>query len=498
MKFLIVDHYSWQDIEALRFVAEGHEIRVVPAALLSRIAQKHFPTSVFASLLGETYARPEYAEARRRYALAARKVLHDFYYAFPFDAVIVPSDTIIYLRAWAAGAHEMGLPFIVLQKETTISPYTMTEDARVIGQALPFIGDLMLVCSEHHKQFWLNTGAEPHKIIVTGQPRFDFYRQPERWKTLQSLGMRVPADRPTILFFSYDVGAYSPEGVFAPTWTQLRTETEETLIDLARQGHFNVLIKPHPQQQGLRSYKSRLRAMAGRLWGETVQLVPKELDARQLIVNTQVVVGFQTTALFEAMAAGKKVVYTFWTENTPRFVHALIPFHEMGDALGVARSPQELRELVLSDRGFDVADEQAQRRLQEAEKQLGPLDGQAAQRCLKAIEAFVREYAGQVSAEALAFRQSLDAQAPAYCRRALPKAQLAALFWRVAEWMLPLAYPVWLAIRRPLLGRPGSAGTYGEYRCRVVEHRRIALETIVDSRAVLARTGRRGLSSSTP
>ena len=76
-------------------------------------------------------------------------------------------------------------------------------------------------------------------------------RQPHRWQTWHDLGISLPQERPTVIFFSYDLGAYSPEGILAPIWTELRTDTEDVLIDLARQGHYNVLIKPHPQQKGL-------------------------------------------------------------------------------------------------------------------------------------------------------------------------------------------------------------------------------------------------------
>jgi len=90
VKLLIVDHFFSQDIEALRYIIAGHQLRVVSATLLSNVARKFFPASVFAGLLGEDYARPEYAEARRRYAVEACKILQSLYYTFPFDAVIIP------------------------------------------------------------------------------------------------------------------------------------------------------------------------------------------------------------------------------------------------------------------------------------------------------------------------------------------------------------------------------------------------------------------------
>lgn len=482
MKFLIIDHYFQHDIESLRHVASGHELRVWPASRLAQVARSYFPPSVFGSLLGEAYALPEYTEARQQYLVAARRVLHDVYMTFPFDGIISPSDTIIYLRAWVEAAHELGLPFIVLQKETAISPYTMIEDARGIGQALPFIGDLMLVCSEHHKQFWLNTGADGNKIVVAGQPRFDFYSHPDIWQPREKIGLTVPAGRPTILFFSYDLGAYSPAGALTPIWTQLRTETEKILIELAQQGCCNLIIKPHPQQQDVPVYRKHLRHLSGNQWAHTVQLIEGDSDARQLIVNAEVVVGFQTTALFEALAAGKDVVYTFWSPPAHELVAHLLPFHEMTGALNVARSPSDLKKLLLAAMTESRLSGKQPERQSEVVKHLGPLDGHSAERCFRLIEKFAADYAKDIHPSMHILRRNLDARSPVYCRRTLPLARLAVVFWGIMECLLPVVHPVW-ATARWFLGRRSPAFTHS----RIAERRAAAEERVAYCRAVFSK-----------
>jgi hypothetical protein len=386
-----ITHFFKRDSQSLVNSAMGHHFRILSYSLFHRIARKHLPSWAFSSLKAEDFARPDYVEAHKDYKTKICKIIRRIYLEFPFDAVIIPSDTIFYLRACVACAHELGKPVIILQKETTISPFDMIETARELGKIFPLMSDLMLVCSERHKQFWLNSGASEEKIIVTGQPRFDFYRQPERWRTWADLGLHVPADKPSILFFSYDVGAYSPEGVLAPTWYQLRRETEDALMDLAQQGLFNILIKPHPQQQEVKRDHKRLQENTGALWGKSILLVPAECDTRQLIVNSDVVVGFQTTALFEAMIAGKKVAYTFWTKPTAQYAAALIPFHEMEDALCIAKSPQDLKRILFSEQPGICTEKYSQCRLQEFERYIGPFDGHASERCIKLIEKFVTE-----------------------------------------------------------------------------------------------------------
>lgn len=422
MRVLIVDHFFQHDIEAMLQSGRDHQIRVVEAERFRRLAARFLPHDVFAVGLGERFALPEHDAARARYEHAAEVELRQFYTSFPFDAVVVPSDVIVYLRALGPATHRLGLPLIVLQKETTISPYTMTEDARVIGQHLPFTGDLMLVCSEHHKQFWINTGADADKIKVTGQPRFDFYFHRDRWSCLRSLGIAPEQERPVILFFSYDLGAYSPEGPLASVWHQLRSETETILIDLARAGLYNVIIKPHPQQQAQSDNLRMLRGIAGPAWDRSVFWAPAAADARQLIVNADTVVGFQTTALFEAMAAEKRVLYTFWTEPAARLKAALVPFDEMDGALEVARGSEHLRALLEKGQPRrDAATRERARR--EAEHQLGRLDGSAASRAWRQMEQFASDYARAVDQRARDERSRLLAQAPILCRRSLRRAR---------------------------------------------------------------------------
>jgi hypothetical protein len=432
MKLLIINHNFQHDIESLCSVESGHEIRVWSASRLGKLASSYFPKSVFSSMLGEDFAHPQFAKARNKYSIAARTTLHNIYKSYQFDCIISPSDTIFYLRTWVDAAHELGIPFIVLQKETSISPYTMIEDAREISRYLPFIGDLMLVCSDHNKKFWLNAGADGNKIIVTGQPRFDFYARPDKWMHRGQIGNRV-----TILFFSYDLGAYSRDGVLAATWLQLRSETEEILVNLAKQGFCNVIVKPHPQQQEIEKYSEHLSTMSGDLWGNAVQLISGEVDARQLIIAADAIVGFQTTALFEALAAGKFVIYTFWSDPVHKFVKDLLPFHEMQDTLTIASSPESLKKNLLSTLKITSLNKEDRQHKTEVLRQLGPLDGHASERCLHLISEYVSNHAEQLSKTARTLRQYLDSQARSYCKRVLPKFIVSILFWRFVIFLWP-------------------------------------------------------------
>ena len=63
-------------------------------------------------------------------------------------------------------------------------------------------------------------------------------------------------------------------------------------------------------------------------------------------MSADVVVGFQTTALFEAMLARKPVLYTAWDPESIRLGPELIPFADWDSAITVLRSPEDLAPAV--------------------------------------------------------------------------------------------------------------------------------------------------------
>jgi len=405
VRLLTLDHYFGQDLEALGAASdEDVQFDVMPFADLRSEALRVFPIEVATGL--KAFARPELEPARQRYATILREVLEDRFTRAPFDAIVMPSDSFFYVRAAPQIAHSLGVPFLVVQKETTISELTMREHAEVVRRYAPPLADRMTVCSERHKQFWLRTGADPAKVVVTGQPRFDLYLRP----STPALTRGSDADMPTVLFLSYAVDAYHPdEGTGGSAWELLHHQTEAGLHELARRG-WRVLIKPHPQQAlaAVRVWRER----AGDLWDRRIFLVEPGADARKLILAADVVVGFQSTALLEAMLAGRPVVYTGWDEQATAMGQDLIPFADWGDLITVQRSPGELADAVTSLLSTRCSDAALARRREIAERYLGPLDGGASRRTLEVIAGEVSSWARRRDDHQDELRRRLAARRP--------------------------------------------------------------------------------------
>jgi len=346
-------------------------------------ALKIFPTEAFASIEG--CSDQKYAQLRDLYRKKIRKLSGSLLHEFPFDIFVIPSDSFFYIRDFIRYVQGIGKKVVVVQKETTISPDGMVNDSKKIAKYLPFISDYMAVCSERHKKFWINAGAKPDVIEVTGQPRFDFYVQPQKWKIEEKKGRR------TILFFSYDLKAYIPEDRGKEfSWKKLREQTEQILIEFAKKNSLKVdlIIKPHPQQQGRNAEISFIKAMAGEKAENVRYITNSNVDTRQLIVNSDIIVGFQSTALIESMLLRKPIIYTNWATEFQYLGRDMIPFSEYSKAIHCCNSTNEFQTLLSEflNNGLEPSDITMENRKSIFSEHLGPVDGESTERVFKVLE----------------------------------------------------------------------------------------------------------------
>lgn len=393
---VVLNHVFDQDIEALALANTAYRFVILPAAILRHVGTLHFPSSVESY---SAYNNPSMTKLRHRYrAIIGRfaKKLHD---QVKPVAVIAPSDNFFYVREFIPALHEHGIPYIVVDKEGTICPAYFSHFAEYIKESCPLIADHILVWSERQKRFWETTGVAANKITITGQPRSDFWKQPHRWLPRRELG--IPGLRqktPMVLFFTYDPWAYTPEYMVERGemhWDQLRTETHSALFAYARQHpEVDLVIKAHPQQRDIAQLYTTIQQQ--RL--PNVHLVPQPYNetrnlgvllSNQLIVQADVIIGFQTTALIESMVTDTPIIYTFWGDARTRWSEDLIPFHTT-KGIVIASDGRDLQQKIDSALQQDgLSPVMRQSRDAFVREYLTSVDGHASERTLRAITQFV-------------------------------------------------------------------------------------------------------------
>jgi CDP-Glycerol:Poly(glycerophosphate) glycerophosphotransferase len=444
VRVLAMDHFSDQDLRSLE-ADPRLDIRRFPYQRLRQPAIRIMGRPVARGL--HAYNDPQIADARMRYASWLRCEVEHLYLERSFDVILLPSDTFFYVRTLPAAAHELGIPVFVMQKETTISVHTMEEHSREMRVEAPFVADWMTVCSDRHREFWMRAGADGSLVEVTGQPRFDIYA------SRRSQG--PSARRRRVLFLTNELDAYVPgvgQGMGLRTWEPLRDETESALIDLVRAGACEVLVKIHPQQNH-RVESARIARRSGDRWHRGVEVAPPDADTRELIVGADVVVGFQSTALYEAVAAGRPVIYAAWGAEYERFRNGLIPFDQASPAcIHHATSTAELTKMLsdeLSPPGVECT--------AWYEEALGPVDGRATDRVTRRLMSIV------AASTPTPRRRELEQRRARFAVGLLARALAAQTVWTAAI---------------PVANIAGESRRVGIRRRRASEQRRLAIATL--------------------
>jgi hypothetical protein len=446
LRVLALDHFFDQDLRAL----EAHprlRVRRFPYQRLRGPALRMLGNDLATGL--DTYNRADLEPARRRYAEWLSDEVRRMYLEQAFDVIVLPSDTFFYVRSLPSAAHALGIPVVVVQKETTVSVGTMRDHSADMRAAAPFISDFMTVCSERHMEFWLRAGATRNLIQVTGQPRFDIYA---------AQTSRAPGARPRVVMLSYALDAYAPKSereAGRSTWKQLRDETETVLLDAARSGQCEVIVKCHPQQDQ-RAEAARLARIAGPTWRHGFSIAKIDTDTRRLIVTSDAVVGFQTTALYEAVAARRSVIYAAWGAEYERFRERLIPFEEAPDGcLHQAASAEHLAALLQKLRAAP-----GPACTEWYEQALGHIDGHATERVAARLELVAAAW------PAGAERHELERGRRRFAARLLARSVAAEAVWTVAAPVAELTGQQRRVARRRALARQGRGMATANLRRR--------------------------------
>ncbi|NWG24079.1 MAG: hypothetical protein HXY30_06610 [Pseudorhodoplanes sp.] len=305
-------------------------------------------TILYPGLRHDTYVtnNPEVEATKPRYRRFALAMWRHLQRIQPFAAVISPNFGYRVQRELAFALEQYGTPFVVLQKENLNAA---TEHRREFWRGIyrerrgKFGGRKILVYNQMECDLELSSGiVTPSQVEVVGMARLDRFH---RWR--REHAGPAPAGRAAkVTFFSFSRSDKIPvEAGLSNGWGGFCTDTHRAMVDLARA---RPDIHVYAKTKGLTRQDEELLAIvnAGEEAPPANFHITSGGDAFELMAESRVVVGFNTTGVLEALALGKPVI-------VPRFGEAVDPVLrkfviDVGDAADYADSPAQLRELVLA------------------------------------------------------------------------------------------------------------------------------------------------------
>jgi hypothetical protein len=382
---VVLNHFFNQDISSLKNANNEFKITVISAFTFNRVFRQfiQYTKDEWSSINDEVNI-----SKRVDYAIFFKKWILPIFLRFKVNVFLTPSDQYPYLRDIIPLFRKEKIINIVIDKEGTITPYDFIEFSGSIKKYNPFISDLIIVWNNRQKLFWKKCGIKNDSIIhVLGQARSDFWFTEQ--KPSRILLKSMPKNKINVLFFSFDKHYYIPEHMFESgeiTWNLLYRESHLGIVSCAKKyPHINFVIKTHPQQCSL---DKEILSIINEL--DNVSIIGGAKLSNELILNSHIVIGFQTTALIEAMLCGKPIIYTYWGD-APKIADFLIPFH-LSDSLWVAKSLKEfdnIFEKCLSN--LQVPDNHVEARKIFVEKYFHNCNGKTSERILDLIFESIHE-----------------------------------------------------------------------------------------------------------
>jgi len=391
IKILYINQLGDQEVEALCNANREHTIREIGNGKVFMVARYFFPPHL--RCMEMELDTEEHRNARRRYRKIAKKIIDRIQKFYDLDVCLVTSDVYWWIREVIREFQERKIPVVIMEREGICAPYYFENHPRNFKDRHPVIGDYIMTWNHRMLEFWDRAGVNENKLKVIGNPRTDFFFSRKLWKSKGDLGF--PNDKPVILFFTYMIHTGIPEewieNGFKFNWIRMREETHEVLLNLAEKyPDYSFVIKAHPQQLDQFTLSKEINQ---RNLHNVYYLTGHHLGS-QLIVNSDLIIGFQTSALIESMLTDKPIFYTFWGDILQDIRKFLFPFEDT-PALTTIKSPEELRkkvEFFIKNGGFQV-----DLRLKEARKifvknYYYEPNGEACNRVFESLTSFVQKW----------------------------------------------------------------------------------------------------------
>ena len=328
--------------------------------------------------------------ARRKIRVLLRRVLKKLFEQNGVDALLGAAVHYTDCGDFGAVATEIGRPYIVLHRECFNTSQGQYERVVNLCTMLKrFEGDRIIVYNEVTKRPMVDSGfAREDEVAVLGAMRMDAWVK--RLTSKEPRSEDQPR-RATLFSFVPCAGLGGICNAFPEGWDKgyirLFEETHAAFARAAleRPGD-RFLIKP---KWGGDWYEHIDRALAKH--GLDRAAIPNltvdaDLDAQDVVMDSDVIVSFGSTLLLEGGIAGVPVITPHFAEATAERYQKYVMLKDELDLFDVAESGEEVTRLVL-DRMDDprVDPEVLEKRRQAFERYLSPLDARAGERYARTI-----------------------------------------------------------------------------------------------------------------
>lgn len=385
------------DIHAL--ITFGNNIQYIyfHKILLGKIVRSLIPFSLDKSLLSLPYAEvsqasfddgctyhidPKYKRGKEKTYKYMSKMFPILQRFLKFDAVMSGNYVYVDQQEFFKICEERGIPGIILNKEG-LGAYSLGPGEYWPGiKGCRFVGTKMLYINKLYKEQEVRTlmGLAEKNAIVVGAPRFDYYFHCKKRNLKQ------------VVLFLFEVSEYL-------SLTHMTNEMLKKITSLSEDFHKHVIEFALNHQD----YKVVIKMKSGDMYIKYIQdiydryfkkiqidnlKITNTKKVKNLILDSRVVLGFNSTALIEALVADKLVITPYLSAELPDQMSFDL-FEDYEDLVNYANDYDKIEDIILNYKDYKLPD--TDRKIKFMEPLIFKADGMASLRAERAIVDTIEE-----------------------------------------------------------------------------------------------------------
>lgn len=358
----------------------------------------------------ESWKNIEIRTRQNRYRAFLQVFLYHLFVRLQIKVIICSGFLYKTTLDWAASCHQLGFPFIVFQREGYAGSKAQIKLIKEFGQnGRRFEGTKLIVQTKEQRQLMIESGFSTSvDTDAFGIMRMDTYI---RDNVQRSTELRDCTETDCVTMFSWgiSIGFYAatkipgfPERPLPPLMP--RDNPEIYLYDFCRQSHIAVARYAVENPE----VKVVIKAKWASIWEEyvlsflesdglAIDNIPNltfdtTTDAQELILRSPVIIGYGSTAIFEAGILGRHVIVPRFSEILDPKFKDLIFYPDINDCWEIADGPEDLKEKISywwKKRNIRVTETVMDKRRKAFERYISPLDATATQNSLNLIRSYL-------------------------------------------------------------------------------------------------------------
>jgi len=324
---------------------------------------------------------------RKQYYDAGRKVSKIIKRILKTNKIILPKINDDYTIEVVNALTDTGWKTFVYDREGTVSPKRLEYVPPILSQYDIRASAIICYNERHTKVIKASNinGNIKGDIHINGNPYGDYWFDDK--KELSRPLFKTNEKQRTVLYFSFGIKNYIHHyydddlEVDSYNWKDMLTEIHDVFFNYFSNSN-DILIYKYGHKTARDHFEGseKLRAL------KNVHTCQDNFDANQLIKESDLIIGFQTTALLEALYTDIPIIYPSWGNTHEKIKDTMIEFHHAGKTKGVfhADSIYSFENLLKDNDINDKINFESRKKFRM--KYMNNEDGMAAQRFVKIVE----------------------------------------------------------------------------------------------------------------